>query len=45
MYRLRGIVLPTSVSRLLGVSELNLVRDVDVSVLGDKTGFVLIRMV
>lgn len=26
MYRLRGIVLPTSVSRLLGVSELNLVR-------------------
>lgn len=37
MYRLMRIVLRTSVSRLLDVSELNLVRDVDVSVLGDKT--------
>lgn len=41
MYRLMRIVLSTSVSRLLGVTELNL--DVDVSVLGDKA--VLIRTV
>lgn len=37
MYRLIRIVLPTNVSRLLGVSELNLARDMDISVLDDKT--------